>query len=91
MLAAALWTIQLRKQIVALTNWCDRWTSTCDNLNTTLESSLGANIAASSENIRALRQLYERQLRTLDLIGSIGSIGSFARYLSKSRKSSRRF
>jgi hypothetical protein len=85
-----LWTIQFRKQMVALTSWCDRKTSECEQLNATLESSLGANIAASSENIRALRQLYEQQLRTLDLIGSIGSMISFARYLSRSRKSSQR-
>ncbi|WP_295614787.1 hypothetical protein [Chamaesiphon sp. GL140_3_metabinner_50] len=85
-----LWTIQFRKQIVALTSWCDRQTSACEQLNA-LESSLGANIAASSENIRAVRQLYQQQLRILDLIGSIGSIVSFARYLSRSRQSSRRF
>ena len=86
-----LWTIQFRKQMVALTSWCDRQTSACEQIDASLESSLGANIAASSENIRALRQLYEQQLRILDLIGSIGSIVSFARYLSRSRQPSRRF
>jgi hypothetical protein len=90
-----LWTIQFRKQIVSLTNWCDRWTSACDKLNKvdsshSSERSLSASIAASSANILALRQLYQQQLRILDLLRSIGSIISFARYLARSRQPSQR-
>ncbi len=87
-------TVQFRKQIVALTNWCDRWTRECEKLSALDSSpsspSLGAKIAASSDRIFAVRQLYQQQLRTLDLIRSIGSIISFARSLSKSRQPSQR-
>jgi hypothetical protein len=84
-----LWTVQFRKQIVALTIWCDRWTIECERLSALdapSSPSLAAKIAASSDRLFAVRQLYQQQLRTLDLIRSIGSIISFARYLSKSRR-----
>ncbi|WP_310484683.1 hypothetical protein [Chamaesiphon sp. VAR_48_metabat_403] len=83
----ALWTIQFRKQIVALTNWCDRLSALDSSPSA---PSLGEQIATSSDRIFVARQLYQQQLRTLDLIRSIGSIISFARYLSKSRQPSQR-
>ena len=80
-LLIAIWTIRLRRQIVALTNWCDRWASECHLLSTEAPVS----IAASRVQIDRLRYLYQQQLLTVDRIRSLGLFIGIARSLLMKR------
>jgi hypothetical protein len=97
-LAIAIWTIQLRRQVVALTDWFDRWNGECDKLQSLAEplpaniepsssvQPLSAKIADSRANILYLRQLYRQQLQTLDRIRSLRSVVGIARSLLMRRR-----
>jgi hypothetical protein len=66
------WFVRLRKQLVALTDWCDRWANDCSCLSTDLVPAL----AASRIHMRQLRQIYRQQAVTVDRVRTIGlSIG----------------
>jgi hypothetical protein len=87
---ATIWTIQLRKQVVALTDWFDRWEGECDQLlsidpSQSLKQPLEMSIANSRANILYLRQLYRQQLLTLDRIQSLRSLVSIATAIIKRR------
>ncbi len=76
------WIVRLRKQIIGLGTWCDRWESDC-NL---LLSDAPRSIAASRIQMLRLRQIYQQQLLTLDRIQSLRSVVGIARYLIVSRR-----
>jgi hypothetical protein len=88
---ATIWTIQLRRQVVALTDWFDRWNGECDKLLSIdpLRGSvqpLGTKIADSRANIVYLRQLYRQQLQTVDRLRSLITVVSVARSLLMRRR-----
>jgi hypothetical protein len=63
---------RLRRQLVALTECCDRWTIDCGRLLGNAPESL----ANSREQIHQLRQFYRQQSLTVDRLQAIGlSIG----------------
>jgi hypothetical protein len=66
-LAFTLWTLRMRRQLIGLTNFCDRCLDTW-NLFSSNASSSSARIAASRSQFDQLRQIYRQQLATLDRI-----------------------
>jgi hypothetical protein len=76
-LAIALWVMQFRRQVIALTQWCERWERDCqlglDNAP--------ASIATSRLQIAQLYQLYRQQLQTVDRIQSFRSFLGLLRVL----------
>lgn len=81
-LVITVWIVRLRKQIVGLGTWCDRWESDSH----LLLSDAPKSIAASRIQILRLRQIYQRQLLTLDRIQSLRSYVGIARSLIVSRR-----
>jgi hypothetical protein len=73
-LVLVVWTIRFRRQVVALANWCDRWSVDCDLLCT-----VPASLQASKSQIERLQRLYQQQLVTLDRIRSLGLFVGIAR------------
>jgi hypothetical protein len=84
------WIVQLRKQVVALADWCDRWHGECDRMLCVDRSAtalpLAANIAERRAQILNLRQLYRQQLLTLDRLQSLIAIVSVARSVLRRRR-----
>ena len=90
-LVATLWTVQFRKQVVALADWFDRWDSECEELLTSerlapLTPPLAVGIAQSRSQIRYLRQLYRQQLLTLDRLQSLLAIVGMTRAVLRRRR-----
>ena len=81
-LAITVWIVRLRKQIIGLGTWCDRWESDSHLLLSDAPRSL----AVSRIQMLRLRQIYQQQLLTLDRIQSIRSFIGIARYLIVSRR-----
>jgi|GEM_PF-2247354 len=83
------WIVGLRKQAVAVADWCDRWHGECDKL-LPVESStalpLATDIAERRAQIRHLRQLYQQQLLTFDRLQSLISIIGVARSVLRRRR-----
>ncbi|MCY7336076.1 MAG: hypothetical protein LH613_07670 [Chamaesiphon sp.] len=80
-LIITVWIVRLRKQIIELGTWCDRWESDCDLLLSAPRS-----LAASRIEMLRLRQIYQQQLLTLDRIQSLRSFVGIARSLIVSRR-----
>ena len=73
--------VRLRRQLVALTQWCDLQTSNCSRLLPDAPKSL----AASRVQIRQLRQVYRQQSVTVDRLRQIGySVGILRSLLKRS-------
>ena len=72
-------TIRLRRQVVALTSFLDRWISDCQVLSIETPRS----IAAIRTQIFQLRQIYSRQLLTIDRIRTLRSFVGMGRSLVK--------
>jgi hypothetical protein len=72
------WLVRLRRQLVALTDWCDRWANDCRCLSTDVIPAL----ADRRIQIRQLRQIYRQQAVTVDRVRTIGlSIGVLRSFL----------
>jgi hypothetical protein len=80
-LATAYWILGWRRQLVALGNWFDRWSSDCDWL-----SDVPASIATSRAQLDRLKQLYQQQLVTLDRLRAIGLFVGIARSIAFGRR-----
>ena len=80
-LVITVWIVRLRRQIIELGTWCDRWESDFHLLLSAPRA-----IAASRIKILRLRQIYQQQLLTLDRIQSLRSFVGIARYLIVSRR-----
>jgi hypothetical protein len=80
MMAIALWTMGFRRQIVGLTNFCDRclgeW-QTC---------AIDAATITAAHRIQHLRQIYQQQLSTLDRLQRLRSLFGLARFLMLKRR-----
>jgi hypothetical protein len=76
-LAIAVWVMRFRRQLIALTKWCDRWERDC---NLGLENA-PASIANSRLQIENLSQLYRQQLQTVDRIQSFRAFLGMIRVL----------
>jgi hypothetical protein len=88
---ATIWTIQFRKQVVALADWFDRWDGECSELLSIERSSSQSTpplvgIAQSRAQIRQLRQLYRQQLLILDRLQSLFSIVGVTRAVLRRRR-----
>jgi len=81
-LIITVWIVRLRKHIIELGTWCDRWESNCHLLLSDAPRSL----AASRIEMLRLRQIYQQQLLTLDRIQSLRSFVGIARSLIVSRR-----
>jgi hypothetical protein len=70
LLAIAVWTIRIRRQLIGLTNFCDRC---LDSWNLFSNNTPGSpsRIATSRSQFEQLKQLYQQQLRTLDRIRAL--------------------
>ena len=83
------WIVQLRKQVVALADWCDRWHGECEKLLQIEPSTvppLAASIAERHAQIRRLRQLYQQQVLTFDRLQALISIIGVARSVLRRRR-----
>ena len=75
LLTIAIWTMRLRRQIVGLTSFFDRWLGECQVLSIEAPRS----IAAIRTQIFQLRQIYSQQaiiigrLQTLRSVAGLGS------------------
>jgi hypothetical protein len=83
--AITLGIVSLRQQVVALTEWCDRWERECD----LFLSDAPRSIATSRIQILQLSQIYQQQLLTLDRLQSLRSSLGIARVLLVNRRRSR--
>jgi hypothetical protein len=86
-----VWTIQFRKQVVAVGEWCERWDRECErwgasNVTESLAPQLGSKLAASRSNILYLRQFYRQQLQTLDRLQSVRLVFGLGRSLLLRRR-----
>ena len=85
-----IWMVQLRRQVVTLADWFDRWNGECDKLLSIDRSPtlppLATTIAERRAQIRYLRQLYRQQLRTLDRLQSLISVIGVARSVFRGRR-----
>jgi hypothetical protein len=68
--AIALWTSRIRRQLIGLTNFCDRCLDTW-NLFSNNPPASAARIATSRRQFEQLKQTYQRQLATIDRIRSL--------------------
>jgi hypothetical protein len=68
--AIAVWTIRIRRQFVGLTNFCDRCLDTW-NLFSNNNPASSSRIATSRSQFDQLKQIYQRQLVTLDRIRAL--------------------
>lgn len=81
-LIMTVFLIRFRRQLVVLTEWCDRWTIDCGRLLADTPDSL----AASRTQIHQLRQFYRQQSVTVDRLQTIGlSIGIIRSFLKGRR------
>jgi hypothetical protein len=81
-LAIALWTIRLRRQVVSLMNFCDRLINDCHLL---LQAAPGS-LASSRVQVLNLQQIYQRQLVMIDRVRTLQSMIGFARLLLFKRR-----
>ncbi len=68
--AIALWTIRIRRQLIGLTNFCDRCLDTWSLFSNNTPAS-AARIATSRSQFEQLKQIYQQQLVTLDRIRAL--------------------
>ena len=68
--AITVWTIRIRRQLIGLTNFCDRCLDTW-NLFSNHTPATSSRIATSLSQFQQLKQIYQQQLRTLDQIRSL--------------------
>jgi hypothetical protein len=66
----AVWTTRIRRQLVGLTNFCDRCLDTW-NLFSNNQPASSSRIATSRSQFDQLKQIYQRQLVTLDRIRAL--------------------
>jgi hypothetical protein len=89
--AIFIWTIRFRRQLIRLTQCFDRWTIDWTLLSSdnpaSLTQPLGTSIAASRAQIDYLRQIYQRQLLTVDRIRTLGLFIGVVRSLFIYRRS----
>ena len=76
--AIALWTIRIRRQFIGLTNFCDRCLETW-NLFSNNNPVASSRIATSRRQFEHLKQIYQRQLVTLDRIRALRATFKIAR------------
>jgi hypothetical protein len=76
--AIAVWTIRIRRQIIGLTNFCDRVLDTWNLFSNNTPGS-AARIATSRKQFEQLQQVYQRQLVTLDRIRALRATFKIAR------------
>jgi hypothetical protein len=91
-LVATIWTVQFRKQVVALADWFDRWDGKCgellsiDRSSAPLTPPLAVSVAQSRSQIRDLRQLYRQQLLTIERLQFLLSIVGVTRAILRRRR-----
>jgi hypothetical protein len=68
--AIALWTIRIRRQVIGLTHFCDRCLDTWNLLSNNTPAAT-ARIATSRRQFEHLKQIYQRQLATIDRIRAL--------------------
>jgi hypothetical protein len=76
--AIAVWTIRIRRQLIGLTNFCDRCLDTW-NLFSHNHPVSSNRIATSRSQFEQLKQIYQRQLVTLDRIRALRATFKIAR------------
>jgi hypothetical protein len=76
--AIAIWTIRIRRQLIGLTNFCDRCLDTWNlfSHNNLVSSN---RIATSRSQFEQLKHIYQRQLVTLDRIRALRATFKIAR------------
>ena len=76
--ALTVWTIRIRRQLIGLTNFCDRCLDTWNlfSNNTPVSSN---RIATTRSQFEQLKQIYQRQLVTLDRIRALRATFKIAR------------
>ena len=79
LLVTTIWTMRLRRQVVALTSFLDRWIGDCQVVSIETPRS----IAATRTQIFQLRQIYSQQLLTIDRIRLLRSVFGVGRSLVK--------
>jgi hypothetical protein len=77
-LAITVWTIRIRRQLIGLTNFCDRCLDTW-NLFSNNNPASSSRIATSRSQFEQLKQIYQQQLVTLDRIRALRSTVKVAR------------
>ncbi len=68
--AIALWTLRIRRQLIGLTNFCDRCLDTWNLFSNNTPAS-AARIATTRRQFEQLKQIYQQQLITLDRIRAL--------------------
>ena len=79
LLVTTISTMRLRRQVVALTSFLDRWIDDCQVLSIETPRL----IAATRTQIFQLRQIYSQQLLTIDRIRLLRSVFGVGRSLVK--------
>jgi hypothetical protein len=70
MFAIAFWAIRFRSKMIGLTNFCDQCLDNWTLISSTAPKSL-SKIATSRSQIEQLKQLYQRQLTTIDRVRNL--------------------
>jgi hypothetical protein len=81
-IAISCWLLSLRKQVVALATWCDRWDDDCDRFL----SDAPAAITDRRIQFDQLRQLYRQQLQLVDRAQSLRLFFGVARSVVINRR-----
>ncbi len=79
LLAIAIQTMRLRRQIVGLTSFFDRWIGECQILSSEAPRSIGA----LRTKIFQFRQIYSQQALMVDRIRTLRSVAGMGRSLVK--------
>jgi hypothetical protein len=70
--AAAFWTMRFRRQLIGLTNFCDRCLENWTLISGSASKSLGK-ISASRNQLKQISQIYQQQLITIDRVRNLQS------------------
>ncbi len=81
-LVITLWTIRWRRQLVGITECCDRWEGYCR----LVLSNAPESISAGRCQIQSLHQLYQQQQLTLDRLRALGVVWGISRSLITRRR-----
>jgi anti-sigma-K factor RskA len=68
--AVAFWTVRFRRQMIGLTNFCDRCLDNWTLISNSAPKSLGK-ISASRNQLRQISQIYQQQLITIDRVRNL--------------------
>jgi hypothetical protein len=83
-LVITLWTIRFRRQLIGLTNFCDRCLNEWNRLSS--NTPVWTKIAASRSQFQQISQIYQQQIVALDRVRALQSMFGIARFLLFKRR-----